>query len=249
MGHDIFHLQHKTVLLTGASGGIGSVILRTFIDAGATIICLSRKPEKKQKEIHQRVHWIQCDLSELNNVHQTVLSIKKQFNVDVIVNNACPNNIATIHPYDFSTYEIIRKVGLDAPYVICGILVPEMAERRSGAVINITSINAEAAWPGNPAYITVKSGLKMFTKALARDFGEFGIRANNVCPGYVHTAMTDLSFRSESKYQERCARTLLGRWGKPKEIANTCLFLASDAASYITGTDIVVDGGWLAKGL
>jgi NAD(P)-dependent dehydrogenase (short-subunit alcohol dehydrogenase family) len=89
----------------------------------------------------------------------------------------------------------------------------------------------------------------MLTKAVARDFGLQGVRANNVSPGYIHTRMTDVSFNDSVAYNARSDKTMLGRWGLPEEVADVCLFLASDAASYITGADINVDGGWLAKGL
>lgn len=89
----------------------------------------------------------------------------------------------------------------------------------------------------------------MLTKALARDFGERGVRANNVSPGYVHTRMTAASFADRVKNEERRSHTMLGRWAAPEDIVGSCLFLASEASAYITGTDLVVDGGWLAKGL
>lgn len=247
MWHDIFSLQGKCILLTGATGGIGSAILNVFLEAGAFVLAVSRNPPDNNQNAN--LHWLNCDLSDLSSTKQFALDLYERFEIEVIVNNACPNNLPSPHPYDLKPYEIIRKIGLDAPYILCGTLAPSMAERHKGSIINITSINAEAAWPANPAYQVVKSGLKMLTKALARDYGAYGIRANNICPGYVHTAMTNSSFTSEEKYKERCAKTMLGRWGLPEEIARTCLFLASDAASYITGTDVIVDGGWLAKGL
>lgn len=110
-------------------------------------------------------------------------------------------------------------------------------------------MNAEQAWPGNPAYITTKSALRMLTKAVARDFGGRGVRANNLCPGYVHTKLTETSFSDPRMYEERRSHTMLGRWGTPDDMVGPCLFLASDASKYITGLDLHVEGGWLAKGM
>jgi NAD(P)-dependent dehydrogenase (short-subunit alcohol dehydrogenase family) len=141
------------------------------------------------------------------------------------------------------------SVNFEAAWRLCGAIAPLMASRGGGSIINVTSINAEAALPGNPAYIASKAALRMLTKSLARDFGHLGVRANNLCPGYVHTKMTSRSHADPLKYEERKARTMLGRWAEPEDLVGPCIFLASDASAYITGADIHVDGGWLAKGL
>jgi len=89
----------------------------------------------------------------------------------------------------------------------------------------------------------------MLTKAVARDFGEKGVRANNLCPGYVRTRMTAASYADPVRYEERRSRTMLGRWAEPEDMVGPCLFLASDASAYVTGIDLIVDGGWTAKGM
>lgn len=249
-----FTVVGKYVVITGAGGGIGLSLVQAFLEERAIVIAIARRANMGWQGLDiaypdTLLHEL-CDLSDEKAVKKLGDMLNEKYPaIDVLINNACPNNIGTKDAYDISAFETIRKIGLDAPYILCGKIAPLMAERKKGSIINITSINAESAWPNNPAYVTVKSGLKMLTKAIARDFGLNGVRANNVSPGYVHTRMTNQSFTDENAYQERCNRTMLGRWGKPEEIANTCLFLASDASSYITGTDIIVDGGWLAKGL
>ncbi|MDA9772570.1 SDR family oxidoreductase, partial [Amylibacter sp.] len=113
---------------------------------------------------------------------------------------------------------------------------------------NITSLGAELGFPDNPSYQMSKAGLRQLTKALARDWGEFGIRANNICPGYIKTAMTTKSFNDIKLNKQRSDNTLLKRWGEPEDLIGPALFLVSDASSYMTGTDIYVDGGWTANG-
>jgi NAD(P)-dependent dehydrogenase (short-subunit alcohol dehydrogenase family) len=245
-----FSLKSKNVVITGASGGIGTAITQAFLNEDANVIAMLRceRPEWLPNK-NPYLTCLICDLSDIKSVENTAKSLVKSYPVDTLINCACPNNIPSTEKYSIDVYNTIRAVGLDAPYKLCGIIAEDMAARGSGSIINITSINAEAAWPDNPAYVTVKAGLKMLTKCIARDFGEYGVRANNVCPGYIHTSMTDKTFTDSDAFRQRSERTMLGRWGKPEEIANVCLFLASDASSYITGTDIVVDGGWLAKGL
>ena len=119
-----------------------------------------------------------------------------------------------------------------------------MLKRRRGSIINITSINAELGFPRNPAYNASKGGLKMLGKAFAKDWSKFGIRTNNIGPGYIRTEMTSKRFTNKKYRLERQNQTLLGRWGETDDIIGPCIFLASDASSYITGQDLYVDGGW-----
>jgi gluconate 5-dehydrogenase len=124
-----------------------------------------------------------------------------------------------------------------------------MVEQQSGSIINITSINAERGFPGNPAYVAAKGALKQLSKALAVDLAPYGIRVNNIGPGYFHTDMTNGSWQDPERRAQRSNHTLLGRWGEGADLAGLVILLASPAAAYITGQDFYVDGGWLAKGL
>lgn len=168
---------------------------------------------------------------------------------DVLINNASGCSRAVDNIYSLEILKEIMSVTFEAPYLLCSKIAPQMAMRGRGSIINITSLNAERALPSNPSYIAAKSALRMLTKAVARDFGERGVRANNISPGYVHTQMTHTSFTTPELYEERRSHTMLGRWATPEDIVGPCIFLASDASSYITAADIHVDAGWLAKGL
>jgi NAD(P)-dependent dehydrogenase (short-subunit alcohol dehydrogenase family) len=124
-----------------------------------------------------------------------------------------------------------------------------MKDQRGGSIINITSIGAELGFPDNPAYVAAKGALKQLTRSLALDLGSFGIRVNNIGPGYFRTDMTNGSWNDPQLKEDRTRRTILGRWGQPEDLAGAVIFLASDASRYITGQDLYMDGGWLAKGL
>ena len=124
-----------------------------------------------------------------------------------------------------------------------------MKKKRRGSIINITSINAEFGFPNNPAYVASKGGLKLLGKSLARDWGKYGIRINNLGPGYIITKMTEKSFKNKKTRLDRQKNTMLNRWGEPEDLVGPCIFLASDASSYVTGQDIYVDGGWTANGI
>ncbi len=124
-----------------------------------------------------------------------------------------------------------------------------MASKGSGSIVNITSLGSELAFPDNPSYQMSKAGLKQLSKSIARDWGAKGIRANNICPGYMKTSMTEKSFNSPELKAARSERMILPRWGEPEDLVGAAIFLLSKASSYITGSDIYVDGGWVAKGL
>ena len=124
-----------------------------------------------------------------------------------------------------------------------------MTNKGRGSIINITSLNAELAFPDNPAYMSFKGALRQLTKSAALDLGQHNIRVNGVGPGYFKTEMTRASWEDKEKFEARKERTVLKRWGEPEDLVGVCVFLASDASAYITGQNIYVDGGWSIKGL
>ena len=122
-------------------------------------------------------------------------------------------------------------------------------QNKGGSIINITSIGASQGFPNNPAYCSTKGGVRQLSKALAHDWGKYGIRVNNLVPGYTHTPMNQKSWEDNNLRQERAAHTMLGRWAEPEDMIGAAIFLASDASSYVTGSDLYVDGGWNSKGI
>ena len=119
----------------------------------------------------------------------------------------------------------------------------------SPSVINVTSLNAELAFPNNPAYVASKSALAGLTRSMALDYGKYGIRVNAIAPGYIKTDMTGESWTNSEKRKKRAERTVLNRWGTPEDLAGPLLFLASDMSSYVSGHSLFVDGGWRIRGL
>ena len=121
--------------------------------------------------------------------------------------------------------------------------------QKKGSIVAVTSIGSILAFPNNPGYIAAKGGLRMMSKALALDLGPSNIRVNSILPGYINTEMTATSYNDPISRESRASRTMLGRWGEANDLVGAAIFLASDASQYITGTDLIVDGGWTAKGL
>jgi NAD(P)-dependent dehydrogenase (short-subunit alcohol dehydrogenase family)/catechol 2,3-dioxygenase-like lactoylglutathione lyase family enzyme len=246
-------LGGKTVLLTGAAGGIGLALLEGLLRAGATVRAVTRRGDTDWGGLREAFPGTLrpelCDLGREGEVRALAGRVGADGGPEVLINNAsdCPHLTGDVYSLD-----ILRRVlavTLEAAYVLCGELAPLMARRGKGSIINVTSMNAERAWPGNPPYIAAKAALRMLTLAVARDHGERGVRANNLTPGYVHTRLTAASHADPAGREERRGRTMLGRWGAPADLVGPCLFLASDASAYVTGIDLHVDGGWLAKGM
>ena len=142
--------------------------------------------------------------------------------------------------YSDEIFDKTFQVNLRGAYIFSHQVAILMSKKAGGSIINITSLGAEFGFPANPAYQVSKAGLKQFSKSLAMDFGKFGVRVNNVCPGYIRTSMTEKGYQDEQLRNEKLNRMILGRWGAPEDLVGPCIFLASSASSYITGSDIFV---------
>ena len=217
-------MGRPTIIVTGSAGGIGRAIADSF-------------PGCIEIDKHN------CDLSNDSETRRFALKIRGP--VKALIN--CAGGSLQSAYGDLDAWDKTFAVNVRAVFHLCSILRHEITE--GGSIINITSMNAEVATPFNPAYIASKGALKMLTKAMALDWAQYGIRVNNVCPGYIHTNMTHQSWSDPEKSKVRTERTMLKRWGEPKDLIGICHFLVSDESSYITGADFVVDGGWLAKGI
>ena len=249
---NLFSLQEKVALVTGATRGLGRAMAEALLRARATVVLngsnvekwrISETTRQFQAEGLAAVEYA-CDLSVATAVADlTEFILTKQPRIDVLVNNAgvtFPHELAD-YPDDF--WQQTFRVNLEAPFQLARRLAPRMKEQGGGSIINVTSIGAELGFPNNPAYGAAKGALKQLTKSLAFDLGPFGIRVNNLGPGYFHTDMADLSYSDPERREARARRTLLGRWGEPEDLAGAVIFLASDAASYVTGVVLPVDGG------
>ena len=249
MDDGLFSLKGKVVIITGGGQGIGEFLASGLSKRGAIVYCIDRKFKNKQKK-YRGLNNMLCDITKLDEVKNTCTEIvKNNKKIDVLINNAGITIPDKLDSYSLDSWTKTLDVNLTGAFIFTQQVLKRMKKNRSGSIINITSINAEFGFPDNPAYIASKGGLKMLGKSLARDCGKYGIRVNNLGPGYIATKMTEKSYRNKKKYTARKANTMLGRWGKTNDLLGPCIFLASDASSYVTGQDIYVDGGWSANGL
>lgn len=246
MNKKLFNIKNFVTIVTGSGRGIGLKIAEGFYEYGAKVIRIDLN--LKKHKLYKFDDYI-IDLTKQKLVDQCVNEIKHKYGrIDVLINNAGVTTSST-NFYDEKILKETLSVNLIAAYNLSNKVCKIMSKRKKGSIINITSLGAERGFIGNPSYQVSKAGLKQLTKALACDWGHKNIRINNVCPGYIKTPMTLRSFKNSKLKKNRDARMILKRWGEPKDLVGPCIFLASDSSSYITGSDIFVDGGWLAKGL
>ena len=232
----LFSLDSKVALVTGAANGNGKAIASGFKEAGASVISLDLENAD-----------VVCDVTDYDKMEVVLSSLDK---VDILVNNAGVTYPAPFLSYPDDEWDRTYEVNLIAPFKLMQLVGEKMKTNKcGGSIINITSLNAELAFPDNPAYMAFKGALKQLTKSAAIDLGKYDIRVNNIGPGYFKTNMTRASWEDKEKYNARKKRTMLNRWGSPADLVGIAVFLASDASSYITSQDIYVDGGWSAKGL
>lgn len=251
MSESLFSVTGKTVIVTGASRGIGRAVADGFVAADANVVYVARSESnlESKNDAADRVLRLQCDVADDDAASRICSETMNRFGkIDVLVNNAgitAPGE----DPYSDGAWDRTLDVNLTSVFRLSREVAKVMRENGGGSMINIASIGALLGFPGNPSYQVAKGGMRQLSKALARDWGDAGIRVNTICPGYIRTAMTAGSYADPELQADRTNRTILGRWGEPEDLVGPCLFLASDASSYMTGCEILVDGGWTAKGL
>lgn len=241
--NDLFSIKGKVVLVTGAGSGIGKIIADEFAMSGAIVFYGNHRLNSKTK--YESLKY-QLDIEDSSSRTKLVKEIKNRFeNIDVLV-----NAVGITRPgYSQFDWNHTLETNLTAIYDMCMYVANTLMMIKGGSIINITSINSDVAGENNPSYNVSKAGLKMLSKSLAKDLAIYGIRVNNLCPGYVQTKMTKRTYDNLKTRMKREERTMLKRFAKPEEMVGPAIFLASNASSYITGSDLVVDGGYLSNGI
>ncbi len=254
-----FSLEGKTALITGASYGIGFAIAKAYAEAGATIVFNDINQElvdrglKAYDECGIKAHGYVCDVTDETAVNALVATVEKEIGViDILVNNA---GIIKRIPMCEMTAEQFRQVidvDLNAPFIVSKAVIPSMIKKGHGKIINICSMMSELGRETVSAYAAAKGGLKMLTRNIASEYGEFNIQCNGIGPGYIATPQTAPLREIQpdgSKHpfdQFIIAKTPAARWGEAEDLQGPAIFLASDASNFVNGHILYVDGGILA---
>jgi NAD(P)-dependent dehydrogenase (short-subunit alcohol dehydrogenase family) len=250
-------LQGKTAIVTGSTKGIGLGIARAFAREGAAVVVNARSGEDCQAvagEIGKegrRAIAIPADLCRSDEVRRLAREAEAALggHVDILVNNAGQPRVAASAELPEADYRYTLDLNLNAYFLLSQEVGRAMLRRRSGAIVNISSINGTIAFPQRLAYCVSKAGVNMLTKVLAIEWAGQGVRVNAIAPGYVETEMVKgLAAKGMLDRERLSRRTPMGRLGLPEEVAEAAVFLASDAATFITGSVLTVDGGWMAYG-
>lgn len=232
-------------IVTGGSSGIGKAIAERYAWEGMEVVIADVNEEKGQELADEAgCDFIECDVSDQEQVESLVEETVERFGrLDVMVNNAGIGSQATIEEMDIDDYHKIRSIDLDGVVYGCKAAAPHLKETQ-GCIINIASIYGLVGDVGATAYNAAKGGVVNLTRSVADDLAEYDVRVNSICPGFVKTPMTEEALEEEEFSNHVLGETPLGRVAEPEEIAGPAAFLASEEASYITGVNLPVDGGW-----
>ena len=236
-------LENKIAIITGGGRGIGKAITHQYLDEGATVI-IADFNERSGKETADSIggYFVNTDISDENSVNSLFEYVKTKFSrLDILVNNAGILQDSTLKKMDSDQFDSVINVNLRGTY-LCGKAAADiMVTQGSGVILNAASVVAHNGNFGQTNYVASKAGVIGMTKVWARELGKDGIRVNAIAPGFIKTDMT--AGMPEKIIRMMGDKVPLKRWGKPEDVASAYTFLASDLASYITGTVLNVDGG------
>ena len=260
---DELRLKDKVVILTGAASGIGRANAVLFAKEGAKLV-LSDIDTKGGEETLQMVKqhekdaiFLKCDVTKGAEVKQMVdKTLEKYERIDILINNAGVVRVGQVEDMPEEEYDLLINVNLKGPYFCCHYVVPYLKKQKSGIIINLASVAGHIGQVNHALYCSTKHGIRGMTKALALDLAPYNVRVNSVSPGATDTPMlvSDVTKQAKDRgvdyevvRKEFEEEGVMGRWAKPEEIAAGILFLAIEDSSYMTGADLLLDGGWTAR--
>jgi NAD(P)-dependent dehydrogenase (short-subunit alcohol dehydrogenase family) len=250
-----FRLDGRRALVTGGGQGLGRMIAQALAEAGAEVAVASRKLgacETAAREIGaatgRRALAFAADVAVAAEVERLVKDVQGTLGpIDILVNNAGVNIRGAAEDLSEADWDTVIDVNLKAPFLCSRALLPQMRARGWGRVINLGSILGAVALPGRAPYASAKAGVINLTRVLALECAASGVTVNAICPGPFATEMNRQLLNDPAKYRAFVEKIPMGRWGDLHEIMGAAVFLASEAASFVTGSALFVDGGWTAQ--
>jgi len=250
-----YNLKNKTAIVTGAGKGLGRACAIALAEAGANLVIISRTQKdlnevsKKIKKLRVKCKSYVCDITNYNEIKEI---INKQPKIDILINNAGNNIPEHFTKVKTKNMEYLVKINTVATFNLAQLCALKMIKSKNrkkigGAIVNMSSQMGHVGGPIRSVYNMNKWGLEGLTKGMSLDLAKYNIRVNTVCPTFVVTPMTKKFLKNQKFKRETLNNIPLGRFAELSEVSSAVVFLASDAASMITGTSLLVDGGWTAK--
>ena len=238
----MFDLTVRGALITGATGGIGAAIAKKMKHAGATVVVSGRNVAKMESEFGDEYIKIPCDLATEGGAVELIMeTIERAGKIDILINNAGITKDTLLMRMTDEQFEDVINTNLRSCFKMCRAAIMPMMKNRYGRIINMASIIGVIGGAGQANYAASKGGMIAMTKSIAAEVASRGITANAIAPGFIKTPMTDVL--PEELKKTYLAQIPAGRFGEPEDIANACIFLASEEASYINGQVLHINGG------
>jgi len=254
MNYGIFDLTGKTALVTGGNGGIGLGMALGMASAGAKVAICGRSEEKnnsalnKLKSVNSSSQAFTANFADIGEIPEIYNKISSDIGgVDILVNNAGIQRRGSAENIELKDFQDVMDINVTAPYVLSQCFAKErIAVGKGGCIIMTGSLMCKSSRPGTSPYTASKGAIRQLVKALAVDWAKYGIRVNGIAPGYIKTEMTRPLFENPDFDSWVLKHTPAGRWGNPDDFEGAVIFLASDAARFVTGQMIYIDGGFIS---
>lgn len=247
----MYNIKEKVIIVTGAGNGIGKEIVKLLYKEGAYVIVTDIKYDdvkKCIKEIDNNIIGLKLDVTSEDDWIQCIGTIIKKYNkIDVLINNAgIVGKDLKLHEHTIEDWNKVIEINLTGPFLGIKHVIPIMMKNKKGSIINISSVSGMIGLKNRSAYCSSKGGLRLLTKSAAIEYSKYNIRVNSLHPGYIETqSLKDNIDNNTLNYLKEI--TPLSRLGTPEEVAKSVLYLASDDSSFITGTELIIDGGIFAQ--
>jgi 2-deoxy-D-gluconate 3-dehydrogenase len=247
---DKFSLQGKVAIVTGSNTGLGQGICRAYVEAGAKVVGVSRRPSTETAEmLGDNFYNVIADLSTLEPIQRIIDETVKKFGrVDILVNNAGVIKRQDSIEFSEENWDVVMNTNLKTVFFLTQAVGQQFIKQHSGGkIINIASMLSYQGGIRVPSYTASKSAIRGITMTLANEWAKYGVNINGIAPGYMATNNTQQLRQDEERSSDILARIPAGRWGTPDDLEGAAVFLASAASDYVNGFTIAVDGGWLGR--